>query len=226
MALNLTQQDVNRSIFEAIRLVCVAEGYTPDIVTIGNNQSAWDAALKTIVTNKGFAIEIFGSSNQQAKGIKKVPRITIHPKRIIPGDIGLDVVQGTVRPHPTDPNKVIKFLPPHDLFVATFDIHLVSTGEAFQEVILNAIMMAALGTRKFIPLVENPPGNQIFFIQQTDFFETFDLLEGNQEKITSYLVPDLMLGVEVEQELSKINHIDVEINVNDNETETDTLSVE
>lgn len=223
MALNLTQEDVQRSIFEAIRLVCVAEGYTPDIVAIGENQSAWDTALKNIVTTKGFAIEIFGASSNQAKGIKKVPRITIHPKRIIPGDIGMDSYQGYVKQDPNDPDKYIKFMPPFDLFNGYFDIHLISnTGK--QDVVLNAILFRAIGTRKFIPLITEP--GQVFFILQQDYYETFDLLEGSSEKITSFQVPDLMLGNEEEISVAKIKEVDVEIDATGNPNELDTLHVE
>lgn len=223
MALNLTQVDVQRSIFEALRLVCVAEGYTPDIVVTGNNQSTWDTQLKAIVTAKGFAIELFNVSSNQAKGLKKVPRITIHSKRIIPGDVGLDVYQGVVREDPDNPGQYIKYTPPFDLFTAVFDIHLVS-GTGQQEAILNAILFKALGTRKFIPLITEP--GQVFFIQQQDYYETFDLPEGSDEKITSFIVPDLMLGNEEEISVALIKEVDVEISVNDNPNETDTLHVE
>lgn len=223
MALNLIQQDVQRSIFEAIRLVCVAEGYTPDITTYLGNQAGWDAALKTIVTNKGFAIEIFGSSSNQAKGIKKVPRITIHPKRIITGDVGLDPYQGVARKDPNDPNKWIRFKPPHDYHNSHFDIHLVSdTGD--QDVVLNAILFAALGNKKFIPLINTNPV-QLFYIEQTDYFDTFDLPEGNNEKITSFRVPDLMIGIEDEVDVALINEINVDIQATDDPDDIDNLNV-
>lgn len=223
MALNLTQQDVQRSIFEAIRLVCVAEGYTPDITTLLNNQTGWDNALKQITTLKGFAIEIFSSSSNQAKGIKKVPRITIHPKRIVPGDVGLDKYQGVVRKKPTDPDKLIRFHPPFDLFNAHFEIHLVSnTGE--QDVILNAILFAAIGTRKFLPLYND--STQVFFLYQTDYFDTADSLEGVNEKITTYEVPDLMLGLEEEIETPLINEIDVDIQTGDDPDAIENIHVE
>lgn len=226
MALNLTQVNVQRSIFEAIRLVCVSEGYTPD-VTVVTTQSNWDTALKAIVTAKGFAIEIFGSSSNQSKGAKKVPRITVHPSRIVPGDIGLDVHQGVTKRDPNDPSKYIKYTPPYDLFQASFDIHLVSdTGE--QEAILNAILFQALGTRKFIPYVTDVVADQgqIFFIQEQEFYSTADLIEGDNEKITSFIVPDLMLGNEEQISIAPIKEIDINININDNETEMDNLHLE
>lgn len=221
MALNLIQSDIQRSIYEAIRLVCVAEGYTPDISLYASNstgQASYDTALQSIVSTKRFAIEIFSASSNQYKGPKKVPRITIHPKRIIPGDVGLDSYTGGVRKKPNDPDKWVRFKPPHDTTMMQFDIHLV-TANAEQDVILNAILFKALGVRKYLPLITEP--TQLFFIQQYDFYDTFDLPEGSEEKISSFQVPDIILSDEQEFDVALINEIDGEVKIEgSNETET------
>jgi hypothetical protein len=223
MALNLIQSDIQRSIYEAIRLVCVAEGYTPNITLYtadAAGQALYDIALSGIRSSKGFAIEIFSSSSNQQKGLKKPPRITIHPARVIPGDIGLDSYTGGVRRKSTDPDKWVRFKPPHDTTMMQFDIHLV-TNTADQDVVLTAILFKALGVRKYLTLYND--AKQLFFIRNYDFYDTFDLPEGVNEKISSFEVPDVILSDEPETDTALINDIDVDIYVADEETPSDNM---
>ena len=44
--------------------------------------------LTSIISTKGFAIEIFGSSNPQAKYLKKIPRIVVLPNQSLAGALG------------------------------------------------------------------------------------------------------------------------------------------
>jgi hypothetical protein len=223
MALNLIQSDIQRSIYEAIRLVCVQEGYTPDITLYtadAAGQALYDVALSTIRSSKGFAIEIFSASSNQQKGIKKPPRITIHPARVIPGDIGLDSYAGGVRKKVSDPDKWVRFKPPHDTTMMQFDIHLV-TATAEQDVILTAILFKAIGVRKFLTRYNAP--NEVFLIRNYDFYDSFDLPEGINEKISSFEVPDIILSDEPETDVSLIKDIKTDIYVGDEETPGDSM---
>jgi hypothetical protein len=194
MALSNLQQRVERSIFEAIRLILVAEGYIPDIADTGTfgtepfsaaNQVAWDAALATRVAAKGFAVEEYNHSLEP--GTRKVPRIAIIPRRSMPGDLG-SPNQPFYQASPIDPKTLVGVKLPLETTHFYFDIHLVS-GSTAQGRVLNAVVGKALGNKKYIPYYDDP--GSLLFIRQYNYYDIPDPIEGQEEKIYAYEVPDL-----------------------------------
>lgn len=205
MALNNIQEVVERSLFAALSANLVAEGYCPDITNstrypLDNTtnsltpigQANWEADIATIVTNMGFAIELFGTSAAKAKGLKKVPRIAIVPKRIMPGDLGYppqDFFNIISAPGVT-PVVYSKFQYPKESANMHFDIHLVSQTQA-QSRVMNALIQLTLGQKVYIYLYNDPTQN--FFIKQYNFYDTPDAKDGLEENIYQYEVQDLYL---------------------------------
>lgn len=203
MALNNIQEVVERSIFAAIGNRLVAEGYLPDITNAGrypvdgNNltpigQENWQTDITTIATSKGFAIELFGCSAGKAKGLKKIPRIVIVPKRIMPGDLGYppqDFYNIISAPGIT-PVVYSKFQYPKESANMHYDIHLVSETQA-QLRIMNAILQLVLGQKVYVYLYNDTTQN--FFIKQYNYYDTPDPKDGIEENIYQYEVQDLYL---------------------------------
>jgi hypothetical protein len=193
MALSRAQERLERSLFEAIRKVLVAEGYLPDITNTArypepfNNaaQANWEADLNTVAGDKGFAVEAFNHS--QTKGLKKVPRIVIIPRRSMPGDIGYPM-DGMIIQNPNDPLTYVRAEFPYESSHFNIDIHLVSAS-AKQDRILNAVLASAFGMKKYVPYYDDDSDR--FLIRQYNYLDLPDPLEGIEEKVYSYEIPDV-----------------------------------
>ena len=78
-----TQERIERSIFERIRMELIDKGYLHDISIApfntgdGAAQAAWDAELIVISGAMDFAIELIGAGSYDKADEKKVPRIVI-----------------------------------------------------------------------------------------------------------------------------------------------------
>lgn len=226
------QLRVERSVYEAIRLVLVSEGYIPDLnnnttypkdgngnlTVIG--QQHWDTDLKVIQTAKGFAIDIFSNSSSKSKGIKKVPRITIEPSIVTDGDLGLPVGTTTFK-NPLDPNSFVKTINPLESTHLNLEIHLISDTAA-QERILNAVLAKVLGIKKYIVLYDSP--DERFFIRRANFSQVPDPIEGVSEKVYTYEIQDLYLFSEENTPISLMSQFTLEIDYPDNQTETNIIT--
>ena len=213
MALSNAQERLERSLFEAIRKVLVEEGYLPDITNAarypepfdGVAQANWQADLKTIEGNKDFAIEAFNHS--QTKGLKKVPRIVIVPRRTMPGDIGYPM-DGVIMQNPNDPNSFVRAQLPYESSHFNIDIHLVSNS-AKQDRILNAVLSKALGMKRFIPYYDDAETR--FLVRQYNYLDIPDPMEGIEEKVYSYELPDVADVPEDYTPLGLITEITMEL---------------
>lgn len=201
MAINNIQQRVERSIFEAIRKNIVAEGYLPDIanntlfpksggVLTSGGQAAWTAAINAIQeSSKKWAVEIFGVGSSDAKGLKRVPRVVIAAKRIVPGEIGFAPGFSYI-PHTSIIGSYNKALNPGESANMHFEITLTNESAA-QSRFLNAMLQRSLGSRKYVTFEDNV--NERFFIRQYNYFDLPDTKEGIEENVYSYEVQDLYI---------------------------------
>lgn len=194
MPINDVQDRVEKSVFEAIRLKLVAEGYLPDIASgafpnTPQGDVAYEAAMSAIAQAQGFAAEVYGHSSALAKGNKRTPRISIITRRIMPGDIGMNI-RGGFSPDPLDPDTTQKLKPSLQSANLHLDINVVP-GRAIEDRALHAILAEALSTWSYIPLYDDP--TESFFIRQFNFYDLPDNRNGIEEKVYSYEVPDLYL---------------------------------
>ena len=194
---NNVQEIIERSIFEAIRLVIVKYGYAPDIADSINypqtptGQANFNTAQANIKTSKGFAIGLYGHSSSQDKGVRATPRICIIPRRIMPGSIG-SPVGGFYKYDPLDPKTIIKVILPLDSADIDLDIHLVSSSE-IQDRVMHSILNEAIGARNFVKVYNSLNPNEKFFIKQISYNDIPDTIDGEEEKVYSYEIPDLYL---------------------------------
>ncbi len=201
----LIQETIERSFFEAIRLILVSDGWTPDISDTGlfpNTPTGYEAyltALELIRTNKSFAIEAFGTSNPQSKGVKNLPRITLQTSAFLPGDVGIDST-----PFPVLNPETNKF----DLYSydsRTYDLFVdckVSASTQEQLRILMDSVHRALPLMGYLKYYNNPAEtpDESFMVQFGSFQPYIDPKDGVLEYNYRYEVPDIVWRELVEVE--------------------------
>lgn len=226
MALSNIEEKLERTIFEALRLTSVAEGYTPNITaydlenpnpTIAKAaQVAYDAALKTIQNSKGFAIDIFNYGPSQARGLKKVPRIAIQTEAFYPGNTGLDTAPTYKFNNVTQKyEKKTSISLVSDFF---FNIHLVAN-TVTQHRVLHGIMVATLPRMGYIKWYDEN-GLRLshnLFVKYLSPMEADFLSEGIIEKIYRYHIPDAheIDDITIETGISPIKEITTDIKGSD-----------
>jgi hypothetical protein len=195
MALSTTQERLEKSLFDAIRLTLVAEGYLPDISSIANNpagQLAWQGLVDGVVSAKGFCVELFGVGSSESKFLKRVPRIVIQKRRFLPsttigtpGGYSFSLNEGG-----TAFNKSYNM---NSIIDAYYDI-LLTSNEAKQDRVLNAVLaetIPSLGYMDFHDKVDNQDRYPIELVGQ---YEESEHKEGVTTYIASYKIPDLSLA--------------------------------
>lgn len=195
------QQRVERSIFEVLRKAILAKGYIPDISNgtryptgVGGKMTQtamdhWQTDLAAVIADKGWAVEIFGTSDSFAKGERRAPRIVIVPQRIMPGDIGFAPGLGTIS-DPEHEGGYLNIAFPDTSANMHYDIHLVSSSQA-QSRFMNFILSTVLGKRKYIYFEDDNTDN--FFIRHYNYYNVSDTNDGIEENVYTYEVPDLYI---------------------------------
>lgn len=208
------QELIERSLFEAIRQEIVDKGYLPDIAdtltypddAIGWAQ--WETDIAAVVSGMGFAIEIFGTGNNEAKGIKKVPRVVLEDGNFLPGALGGDPRRFFVD---GGSDYQAKVTPPQ-----TTDFYInfcMVSNTAAQARILNAILALAVPRRGYIPWYTDP--TKTFFARFLNYYDRTDNDEGIIEHVYAYEIPDAWDhdDVEVIASVAKINEITLNTNI-------------
>lgn len=144
-------------------------------------------------------VYLFGVGNNQVRGAKVTPRITIELNGYFSGDIGVPKVDyngNTVE----NPYQVVEY--PWETKDITLDIHLVANNQPDMR-LLHSILFNSLPARGYIvPYLDNdfeawqqqkiqPEGN--LFIELTNYYDHPDLDHGLLEKVYTYLVKDGIL---------------------------------
>jgi hypothetical protein len=187
-----TQQEIERSIFEALRLKALSLGVTPDITTYPDTSVGYNAyllALKAIEASKGYALEIFGNSSILAKGQVRTPRIVIDWGGYIPNDIGNSPVPVFTENIGGSFDKNIYDMSSDKGFI---NIILVSETVA-QERMLQDILKRALPSRAFVPFVNTSYGT--FLVIQESAMKTSSYNDATKEWVYSYSIPDIFWDV-------------------------------
>lgn len=217
MALSDVQLRVERTIFEAIRLRLVANGYLPDIslpqyTEDEAGQVQFQTDLAAIENAVGFAAEVFGHSSSLDKGNKRTPRLAIIPRRIMPGDIGTNI-DGGFAPDPLNPDNTQKLKPSLQSANLHIDINVVA-GTAAQDRLLHAVLAEALSTLSYLQMYDDP--DEWFLIRQFNFYDEPDSKNGIEEKVYSYEIPDLYLYEgDITSSIPLITEITVQMSVQD-----------
>lgn len=190
---------LERSVFHALRLETVKRGLVPNIddYDIENPSNAikrtetvrYEADLKQIVSNKGYAIEIFNYSNNHAYGEKKPPRIVVQTDAFLPGDLGTDPSGEKVKTEDGsyEVKKSVDILA--DWY---FNIHLVSNSTN-QVRELHDIMATVLPRRGYMKRYTDTtlrPFSNLFVTYLSNADVSF-INEGIIEKVYRYVITDV-----------------------------------
>lgn len=194
--LSTTQERVERSIYERIRLELVDKGYLPDITLYNSNtalnQTDWEAAMATIRTTMGFCIELFGAGSYEKNDDKKVPRIVIDSGFFSEGTLGGD--QTTYFQLADDNLSYEAYKRPPQASQLDLNIHVVASST--KEIrIAQSILGLALQTRGYLPLYTEVP-NEIqetgnFFYRRAGVADLPQTEEGVIEKVYRYVIDDV-----------------------------------
>ena len=193
-----TQEIIERSLYASLMQVALQlektinpELYLP---VSKENQQKYKAAIDTIGDE---FIYIFGVGNNQVRGPKIVPRITIDLNAYYPGNIGTEAFMvGDEKEN----EEYRQYRYPFETKNAQFDIHLVANKSEDLR-LLHSILYTALPVRGYIkPFIEASlqeylehkgllkTGN--LYIEVSNYYDHNDQEHGLLEKVYSYTVID------------------------------------
>lgn len=191
---------IERSIYANLLRAAIEAGVTIDPdeylpVTL-ENQKRYQEDIKKI---ENF-VAIFGVGNNQARGQKLLPRITVDLTSYYPGDVGVEqYMVGSLEEN----KQYALYEYPFETKNSTYDIHLVAQNSN-QMRLLHQIMYTALPTKGYIKpftyatikeYLEHPgllpTGN--LFLQVGNYYDHNDTDHGILEKVYTYNVVDCLL---------------------------------
>lgn len=213
-ALSTIQEEIERTLFHRIRQEVVDKGYLPDVaddITYPDTDpgyAQWQSDIDTIVTNMGYAIEIFSAGASESRGVKKIPRIVLNSGSFLPGALGGDpqryfLDQTTHYQALVTPPQTVDFYA---------DVHLVANTQE-QIRILTAILALSIPRRGYIPF--NHDSSISFFARNLGYYDGDNEDEGIIEKVYGYEIPDCWDANDVEAYdiIAKINEITLNTNL-------------
>lgn len=192
-----TQEIIERSLYASLMQVALQLNLTVDpedyLPVNTTNSERYKEAKESL--NK--FIYIFGVGNNQVRGPKIVPRITVDLNAYYPGDIGTEAFMvGNEKVN----DEYRQYIYPFETKNAQFDIHLVANKSEDMR-LLHSIMYTALPVRGYIkPFIEqtlkdyiankglNKTGN--LYIEIANYYDHNDQEHGLLEKVYSYTVVD------------------------------------
>ena len=192
-----TQEIIERSLYASLMQVALQLNLTVDpedyLPVNTTNSERYQEAKEAI----DKFIYIFGVGNNQVRGAKIVPRITVDLNAYYPGDIGTEAFMvGDEKIN----DEYRQYIYPFETKNAQFDIHLVANKSEDMR-LLHSIMYTALPVRGYIkPFIEqtlkdyiankglNKTGN--LYIEIANYYDHNDQEHGLLEKVYSYTVVD------------------------------------
>lgn len=184
------QGRIERSFYEVIRKRVLRDGYTPDIEAYDDTPEGfrlYEQDLKTILDTKEFAVEVYGMSNPEAKGYKKLARIVFITDSFVPGEFGIENRIYMVRKAqggftPEQPTQTIS----HQLFM---QCHIVCNDTSQLRYLVDVIN-STLPLRGYLPWYDYKM--ESFFVESSSFIDVSSSIDGIIEKIYGYRVPDIV----------------------------------
>lgn len=193
-----SQEVIERSLYASLMQVALQLGKTidPELYLPVNplNQARFEADKVSMGSD---FIYVFGVGNNQVRGPKIVPRITVDLNAYYPGDLG---IEGFIIGDEKVDNQYVRYHNPFETKDSQFDIHLVAnTSEQLR--LLHSIMYTALPARGYIkPFIHNTLADYIddkkfnktgnLYIEVSNFYDHNDREHGILEKVYSYQVLD------------------------------------
>lgn len=165
-------------------------------------------------------IGIYGVGNNQSRGIKQIPRITIDLTAYYPGDLGVEqFIIGDLE----DNEQYALYEQPFETRDTMFDIHLVANNAQDMRT-LHQIMYTALPARGYIkPFIESTIAEYLkspgllktgnIFLQIGNYYDHNDTDHGLLEKVYTYTCVDGLLDQKLAEgnPVSPIKEIETDI---------------
>ena len=192
-----SQEIIERSIYSALLSIAVAYNYSLDPVNYlpatVDTKAQYNLDKKTLIGTGNPYIGIYGAGNNQSRGMKEVPRITIEPQGFFPGDIGFP--KQSLDKSEDGTAYLLSESSQTETIHQVIDIHLVSNNISDMRVMHN-ILNSALPTKGYIKPytfdVAPPDGN--IFLELSNFFNQPDTDKGIIEKVYQFTVKDTLLS--------------------------------
>lgn len=209
-----SQEIIERSVFEAVMKVAVKMGYSlnpADYQTKSKaNTAKFQKDKEKIIEDKGFYIELYGFGNNQSKGQRTPPAITMTSRGFISGDVGL---QKEIIDRVED--RYIVSEVPYESIDQYLDIHLVVNKQNHLR-LLQQILNTALPNRGYIkPYTEAfPPFEGNIFIELSNFYSLPELNVGVMDHVYQFLIKDTLLEI-ISTDKEYVPIIDISVDLND-----------
>lgn len=211
------EEIVERTFYMSLLSTAIINGLTLDPDNYSPVSDSSQKRLKEDMDSMGKFIHIFGIGNNQSRGPKIVPRITLELQGYYPSTFGINTHHFEKSGDKTLLIETDSF--PRDTII---DVHLVTNNQEDMR-LLHSIMYTALPSRGYIkPFTGNKeeyysssigPTNNMF-IEIGNFYDKPDLQHGLIEKVYSYTVHNGVLPERVVMEVPTITDISMSISPN------------
>lgn len=188
-----SQTIIERSIYCSLLKTTVSLGYSLDPESYypisEENSNKFNSDKQNIIKTKGRFIYLFGIGNNQSRGIKECPRITIESKGFMPGDMGLpkQILEKT-------DNSFFVSEFPFEAIDQYIDIHLVANNQDDMR-LLHTVLYSSIPQRGYIKPynLDKVPFDGNIFLEISNFYDLPNTDKGIMEKVYEYTVKDSVL---------------------------------
>lgn len=216
-----SEEIIERSFYMSLLRTTLINGLTLDPDNYLPISPAKQELLKNDMARLKKFIYIFGVGNNQSRGPKEVPRITLELQGYYPSTFGVE--RYSIENLGESSSMFETEYAPKDTVI---DVHLVSNNQEDMR-LLHSIMYSSLPSRGYIkPFLGDKedyfksklsPSNNIF-IEVGNFYDKAELQHGLIEKVYSYTVHNGILPEKLVEELPNIKDISVLISPSDSLT--------
>lgn len=190
--------EVNRAIYNALRLELIQRGYLPDIKPFSatDDKAGWETARAAVKADKGAIIDVFGHGAEVDRDEKQVPRIVVTRK----GDD-----RGTIGGYPAtyyeeymvgEQKKYRKKFYPDESKTLNYEVAVVTDNDnPVTDSYLSGLIAKVLGAKRFIPVynsaLELIPNKGLFLMYAGEM----DYSKGNYiERAYRYRIMDVFVA--------------------------------
>lgn len=206
-----SQEIIERSVYSALLETLISTGYClrpDDYFPISKeNQTKFLADKTKIEKEKGCFISLFGISNNQSRGMKQCPSITIESHGFMPGDIGLPK---EIMDKVGDSYFVSEY--PFEAIDQYIDIHLIANSQEHMR-LLHTMLFASIPQRGYIKPyhLEYIPFDGNIYIEIANFYDQPNTDKGIMEKVYQFTIKDSLLDIptKVSDPIVPINAIEL-----------------
>lgn len=190
----ITLEELDRAIYNRIRLAVVGMGWLPDKFAYANNGAGYTAAKAAFGSS---LIEVFGVGSTLGRDDLKASRITVNRRSILEGQLGGYPAVGFVEyTAPSTKKRFTKSYLPELQNDVVYDIRLISSVDStVNQRRLIKLVMDALGLRRYISTYDNTGAETgtmflVYHNQSLDVTSTPDF----KEHLMSYVAADIWLS--------------------------------